>query len=119
MPSQSFNASGVLMALVRVAEVISPSHARAVAEYVLPYADMDTDTNEFARIVNIVAMNLLAEIDTACRSGEMVNTHMAMVPYDTTDASVVAYRAESEKVFNDIRMVDGRFVFDDNGEFWP
>jgi len=116
-------ASKLLSILVRVAEVISPSHATAVARYAMQFVDMDSESPEFQRVITLISMSLIAEIDVAITSMDMagMNAEMALIPYLPEHTDVVKFREEASKVFDGIRMVDGFFTGPNNGDddFWP
>lgn len=119
-----FTAAGILTDLVKFASVISGSHATAVANYALEYADKEIGDRELNEVLIRILSSLAAEIATAVDSAESFGGVMTMVPVIPTDpmhADLVHYRNDCDELFRDLVMIDGLFVVRPKGRdpFWP
>ena len=116
------SASTLLMGLVKFASVVSPSHAIAVANYALEFADAEYPSPELNEAIIRILVSLAAEVEWAVDSVEKYGAIMMMVPVlpkEPMFADIMEYREDIEREFHNLKMVDGMFVRNEDDNFWP
>lgn len=106
-----------------MADALSPSHGRAIAEYAMQFVGMDDDDPALNEIITNISASLVDEWETASHLADQLNADMVLFIVPRTlpaNNPLRQYREEAARMFESIRFGDNGFYHAPVEEgFWP